>query len=79
VLPMVSAVDAVVQAIPESVRQALQDKPAGDEVIELPAAVVYELLAQQGAIQALRAKAEKKASRKADSAPTTTTGGDHAN
>lgn len=78
VLPMVSAVDAVVQAIPESVRQTLQDKPAEDEVIELPAAVVYELLAQQGAIQALRAKAEKKASSKADAAPTATTGGDHA-
>jgi ParB family chromosome partitioning protein len=60
VLPMVSAVDAVVQAIPESVRQALQDKPAGDELIELPAAVVYELLTQQSAIQALRDKAEKK-------------------
>ena len=60
VLPMVSAVDVVVLAIPEHVRQALQDKPADDQMIELPAAVVYELLAQQGAIQALRAKTEKK-------------------
>lgn len=61
VLPMVSAVDAVAQAIAEHVRQALQDKPTDDPVIELPAAVVFEPLAQQAAIQALRTKDEKKA------------------
>lgn len=57
VLPMVSAVNAVAQAIPEHVRQALQDKLADDHVIELPTTAVNELLAQQAAIRALRDKA----------------------
>jgi len=64
VRPLISTIRAVVEAIPEDVRQALATKPADDQTITLPAAVVYELLAQQGAIEALRLKAEKKAAGK---------------
>ena len=75
---MVSAVDAVVLAIPEQVRQALREKPVEDATIELPAAVFYELLAQQESIRALREKAEHKASNKVAAAATATNGGGHA-
>ncbi|KAF1042594.1 MAG: hypothetical protein GAK35_02641 [Herbaspirillum frisingense] len=67
VRPMMHAVGAVVDAIPEDVRKAFaakDAKPAEGETITLPASVVYELLAQQGAIQALRDKSEKKAAGK---------------
>lgn len=74
VLPMMTAIGAVVDAIPEHVRQTMIDKPSDGSTIELPAAVVYELLAQQGAIQALRDKAQKKAAGK----PATTDGESHA-
>jgi ParB-like chromosome segregation protein Spo0J len=78
VLPMVSAVDAVVLAIPEQVRQALREKPVEDATIELPAAIFYELLAQQESIRVLRAKAEQKSANKATAAAHATGGGDHA-
>ncbi|WP_441318840.1 ParB/RepB/Spo0J family partition protein [Herbaspirillum seropedicae] len=60
VLPMVSAVDAVVQAIPQHVRQAMADKPMEGQMIELPATVIYELLAQQAVIQAMKERSLKK-------------------
>ena len=60
VAPMMAAVGAVVSAIPEPVRQALANKPADEEMVTLPAVAIYELLAQQGAIEALRSKAEKR-------------------
>lgn len=63
VRPMISAIDAVVDAIPAHVRNAFADpatKTADDETVTLPAAVVYQLLEQQAAIQSLRDKAEKK-------------------
>lgn len=66
VRPMISAIDAVVDAIPAHVRNAFADpatKPADDETVNLPAAVVYQLLEQQAAIQALRDKAEAKVKR----------------
>lgn len=61
--PMMSAVGAVVNAIPEHVRQAMAEKLDERQMIELPAVVVYDLLAQQEVILALRAKAEKKGTR----------------